>query len=94
MCADSAWHDLTKELTMKTKTFQMTFGQQYSHEVHPTHRWVHPDGYATLVVPADTDPHTAAYRIFGDRYSWIYPEDQFENSKHYYPRGCLQRIDA
>lgn len=79
---------------MDTQIFHVTFGQQYRHEPHPTHAWVHPDGYATLVVPASVAPDMAAYQIFGDRYSFVYTEDQFEDSKHHYPRGCLQRITA
>lgn len=76
---------------MTTKLYHVTFGVQYASLPHPTHPWVHPDGYATLLIDADADPHLAANEIFGDAYAFVYPDDRLK--REYHPRGCLMEFD-
>lgn len=74
---------------VEEKNFFITFGQQYSHVGHPTWRPAHPDGWLRVVARDEFEAREAAMRWLGPQWAFIYDEESFADSRHYYPKGEL-----
>ena len=70
--------------------FYVTFGQQYRYNQHPAAG--HPDGWFLIIAEDETDARSAAFKLMGDKWAFMYPESEF--NKDYFPMGLLRTIDA
>lgn len=73
--------------------FFVTFGSQYSYQEHPLYDDAHPDGWVEIQAQDETIARMVAWMLFGDHWSFIYAESEFEN-RSYYPRGVLAQVEA
>lgn len=73
--------------------FYVTFGSQYSYQPHPRFAIAHPDGWLTIVARGEEEARALAFDQLGERYSFIYGEDD-KPTLGMYPRGELARWTA
>lgn len=52
--------------------FRVTFGQKYAREPHPTVRWAHPDGWATIDAPDHMTARQLAVAVLGASWGGLY----------------------
>ena len=71
------------------KDFFITFGQQYRHIGHPAWVHAHPDGWVRIQAGDEYEARQAAMRWFGPQWAFIYDEESFADSRHFYPKGEL-----
>lgn len=83
-------------MTLVTKPFYITFGSQYSRIQHPkaiNDVYPHPDGWFTLDAISLDHAMSRTRAIFGDAYSMVYTEEEFDaESRAYFPKGELAYI--
>lgn len=68
----------------------VTFGQQYKREFHHLIPEAHPDGWIEIHYNSLGHYWLIKRRFLGNQYSTISEPAAFENSKVYYPKGCLR----
>lgn len=71
-------------------TFYLTFGMQYSHEVHPHWAGAHPSGWLEIQAPDEDAARQLVREYIGNRYAFIYDEARFQRKWH--PMGRLATI--
>lgn len=76
--------------------FRVTFGQQYSYQLHPTYEAAHPDGWLEIVADSESQARAATQVLLKQHYSMLYDEREWKKEwedKHF-PAGCIERFDA
>jgi len=86
---------------MSLQRFEVTFGDQYRRDSHPTWPPAHPEGYAALWVPDEASAQQLAFRLFHSSWSFLYSPDHPDRpsvctyyGRPVYTRGCLGRFVA
>ena len=75
-------------------TYYFTFGQQYAREDHPQLPFAHPDGWVEIGAESYMQARIMMWLMAGGAWSGQYSDDTFEEDKHFYPKGCLLRVEV
>lgn len=73
--------------------YYVTFGQQYRKEPHPKVKYADPDGYVLINAENYNEARQKAFKHLGVHWAFIYSEEEFKKSKHWFPLGVLHEIE-
>lgn len=74
------------------QNYYVTFGVQYSREPHPCGAYIDPNGYAVIRAVSYKHAHEAAFHKYGQAWSFLYDEEDFEAD--YHPYGCIEALEV
>ena len=72
------------------KNFYVTFGRKYRTVGHPKARYIHPDGYVTIIAKDETEARRITMLEFGQHWASMYDDETLQ--KEYFPLGSLKTI--
>lgn len=72
--------------------FYVTFGQKYRLEPHPRFDKADPDGVLEIEAQDIDVARRVANGICGPYWSGLYNEDEYKETKCYYPLGILESV--
>ena len=72
------------------KNFYVTFGSKYRSVGHPKARYIHPDGYVTVIAENEEEARKIVMLEFGNHWASMY--DDATMVFDYFPRGNLKTI--